>query len=281
MDLDDYRAASLDQWERAAEGWSRRRQELQRSTAVVSHWMVEAIAPQSGQVILELAAGLGDTGLLAAELVKPSGRLICSDFAEPMLDAARERAREMNADNVEFRVLNAESLRLDAASVDAVLCRWGYMLMADPAAALQETRRVLRPGGRLALAAWDDPQANPWVSLIAGRARELLDAPPPDPDFPHMFAFAQPGRLQGLLEAAGFSDIAVQPLAFEVAYDSPEHWWEMQLDLGRPLADMVERLTPEQRERLQQDARADAEPFADDDGGLRFPARTLVASAAA
>jgi ubiquinone/menaquinone biosynthesis C-methylase UbiE len=281
MDADDYRAASLEQWERSAEGWQRRREELQRSTAVVSHWMVEAIAPQPGQVVLELAAGPGDTGLLAAELVAPGGRLICSDFAEPMLEAARERAAELGADNVELRVLNAESLKLDAASVDAVLCRWGYMLMADPMAALQETRRVLRPGGRLALAAWDDPQANPWVSLIAGRARGLLDAPPPDPESPHMFAFAPPGRLQRLLEEAGFGEIEVVPLAFEVNYDSPEHWWEMQLDLGRPLADMVASLTPELRQRLQDEVRDDAARFATEDGRLRFPARTLVASATA
>lgn len=281
MDPDDYRAASLDQWERSAEGWRRRRDELQRSAAVVSRWMVDAIAPQPGQVVLELAAGPGDTGLLAAELVAPGGRLICSDFAEPMLEAARERTAEVGAENVEFRVLNAESLKLDAASVDAVLCRWGYMLMADPAAALQETRRVLRPGGRVALAAWDDPQANPWVSLIAGRVRQLLDAPPPDPESPHMFAFAAPGRLERLLGDAGFEDVLVEPLSFEVAYDSPEHWWQMQLDLGRPLADMVSELTPELRQQLQDEVRADAARFAGADGELRFPARTLVASASA
>ena len=76
-----------------------------------------------------------------------------------MVDVARARATELGVRNVEFRIIDAESIDVPAAAVDVVLCRWGYMLMADPAAALQETRRVLRPGGRVALAAWDPPSS--------------------------------------------------------------------------------------------------------------------------
>ncbi len=93
--------------------------------------------------MLELAAGLGETGMLAAELVAPGGSVIVSDQAEAMLEGARKRAGELNLTNVEFQVLNGEWIDLPLASVDVVLCRWGYMLMADPAAALSETRRVL------------------------------------------------------------------------------------------------------------------------------------------
>ncbi len=84
-----------------------------------------------------------------------------------MLEGARARALELGLSNIEFKVLNAEWIDLPLASVDAVLCRWGYMLMADPAAALAETRRVLRPGGRVALAVWDALEANPWALLPA------------------------------------------------------------------------------------------------------------------
>jgi ubiquinone/menaquinone biosynthesis C-methylase UbiE len=92
--------------------------------------------------VLELAAGAGDTGFAAAS---DAGRLLCTDFSPAMLDVARRRAGELGITNVEFRVLDAEHLDLDTASVDGVLCRLGYMLVADPAAALAETRRVLRP----------------------------------------------------------------------------------------------------------------------------------------
>src|ERR1700684_1145480 len=159
----EHRAASLAHWEEAASGWVARQATLRELSAPVSHWMIDAVDPQPGQRVLELAAGLGETGFLAAEMVAPVGGLITSDQADAMLDGARKRAGELNLTNVEFQVLNAEWIDLPVASVDAVLCRWGYMLMADPAAALGETRRVLRPGGRLALAVWGTLARKPWV----------------------------------------------------------------------------------------------------------------------
>src|SRR5205807_4379208 len=100
---------------------------------------------QPGQRVLELAAGPGDTGFMASELVSPAGTLISTDAVEPMLDVARERARAMGVSNVEFRRLDLQWIDLETASVDAVICRWGLMFASDPAAALQEIRRVLRP----------------------------------------------------------------------------------------------------------------------------------------
>src|SRR5438034_9265916 len=115
MDLEAYRSASLEQWSRSAAGWQRRRAQLQQTVVPVSRWMVDAIRPQPGQIVLELAAGPGDTGFLAAELVAPGGTLISSDFAEPMLDVARARGGELGIDNAEFRTINAESMKLDTA----------------------------------------------------------------------------------------------------------------------------------------------------------------------
>ncbi len=162
-----HREESLHGWEAAASGWVRRQDQIRDWAAPVAQWMVQSADPQPGEQVLELAAGLGETGLLAAELVAPVGRAIISDQAEAMLDGARRRAAELGISNVEFKVLNAEWIDLPLASLDIVLCRWGYMLMADPLAALGESRRVLRPGGRLALAIWDTIQANPWALLPA------------------------------------------------------------------------------------------------------------------
>ena len=172
FDPSAHRDASLQNWEEAASGWTRQQGAMREFSAPVSHWMIDAIAPQPGERVLELAAGLGETGMLAAELVAPMGGVIVSDQAEAMLSGARERAIALGLSNVEFRVLNAEWIDLPVASVDAVLCRWGYMLMADPLAALVETRRVLRPGGRIALAVWDSIEQNPWAQLPG---RELIE----------------------------------------------------------------------------------------------------------
>jgi SAM-dependent methyltransferase len=281
FDADAYRANARDMWERAAPGWRDRRGALQAVAMPVSHWMAEAVRPQPGHRVLELAAGPGDTGFLVAELIAPGGTLISSDASEGMLDSARERAKDLGVAAVEFRPLNAESIALPTASLDAVLCRWGFMLLADPAAALGETRRVLRPGGRVALAAWDAAERNVWASVASDEMQRLLGTPPPEPGQPGMFAFAAPGRIEALLLEAGFSDVEVTALDLTFTYADEDEWWEDRVALSVPFADALARLDADQRDRMREAIDARLAEFRDGSGGLTLPARTLVAAATA
>ena len=131
------------------------------ATMPVSVWMVDALELQPGHEVLELAAGTGEVGFLAAEQIAPGGTLISSDFVPEMITVAQARAERLGITNVRFRQIDAESIDQPAASLDGVLCRWGYMLMADGEAALRETRRILRPGARVALAAWTGAEREP------------------------------------------------------------------------------------------------------------------------
>lgn len=90
-------------------GWGRRQSQVRTWTAPVSQWLVQAISPQPGQRVLELAAGPGETGFSAAKLIQPGGTLVCSDQSEAMLRMARGRAAELGLDNVEFKPIDAES----------------------------------------------------------------------------------------------------------------------------------------------------------------------------
>jgi SAM-dependent methyltransferase len=203
VDREEYRRTSLASWDTMAAGWERRRADLERVSAPVSEWLVRNLDPQPGDTVLELAAGPGDVGFLAAPLLGQDGQLVSSDFSPEMVEVARRRAAELGLTNVEHRVLDAERIELEDDSVDGVLCRWGYMLMADPAAALSETRRVLKSGGRLAFAVWREGARNPWVA-IAGRV--LLErglVPPPEPGAPGIFNMASDERVQELLDGAG------------------------------------------------------------------------------
>jgi hypothetical protein len=129
---------------RSAPGWRARAELQRRATMPVSMWMVEAIRPQPGHTVLELGAGLGDTGFLAAELISPGGTLIFLGLrARDALRAPRTGPTELGVRNVRFRQIDAETaIDQPTASVDGALCRWAYMLMADPGVALGETRRV-------------------------------------------------------------------------------------------------------------------------------------------
>src|SRR6185295_3006672 len=152
MDRADYRRASYAVWERMAPGWDDRHAYFEKVAWPVSERMLERLGLQPGQTVLELAAGTGALGFAAAGAVAPAGRVVVSDFSQQMVEAARRHAAELGIVNVECRVLDAEGIALPDDAVDCVLCRWGYMLMADPVQALAETHRVLRAGGRLSCA---------------------------------------------------------------------------------------------------------------------------------
>ena len=281
FDPSEFRRESLERWERAAAGWGRHRGVMQRAAQPVSTWMIDAIGPQPGHRVLELAAGPGDTGLLAAELIAPGGGLISSDSSAAMVQQARARAQELGITNVEFATIDAEWIDLPTASLDGVLCRWGYMLLADPATALGETRRVLRPGGRVALAAWADPADNPWISVARQELAEIASLPPPDPDEPGMFAFSEPERIEALLDDAGFTEVQIEQVDIVFAYHDLDAWWDTQLEFSATLSDLVGALTPPQRDDLRDAIDARLAVYVAEDGSVALPGRTHVAAATA
>jgi SAM-dependent methyltransferase len=279
---DDYRDESRRRWGATAAGWERHAGTFNRAAMPVSSWMVDAIVPQPGHTVLELAAGTGDTGLLAAEMIEPGGELIVSDFVPEMLSAAQRRAEALRITNVRFKQIDAElPFDLPAASLDGVLSRWGYHLLNDPEVALRETRRVLRPGGRVALSAWAGGEHNPWSTLIA---RVLIDrgqGAPIDHDAPGQFTWRHADTIAEQLEVAGFVEHTIEPLDFPLRYPSVDAWWEEQTARSMRAADAVRGLDAATREAILDDLREAAEPYRQGDGSLRLPARTWVAWAEA
>ena len=279
---DDIRQQSRVRWTATAQGWGKRADQLRRSTMPVSTWMVDAVGPQPGDTLLELAAGPGDTGFLAAELIRPGGTLICSDFVPEMLNVAQERAKALGLDNVRFKQIDAETgIDIEAASIDGVLCRWGYMLMADPVTALAQTRRVLKPGGRLALAAWTAPDENLWSALPVRElvARGLEERP--DPGAPGQFAWADQRVIADRLEEAGYVDFELAAVDFTVSYDSLDDWWASTRDLSMRFADATASLDEATRGEVRAALGEAAGPFTDGDGAIAIPARTWTAVATA
>jgi SAM-dependent methyltransferase len=254
----------LETWERAAPGWERERDKVWAASQVVGQRMVDALDPRPGQVILELAAGPGDTGFSAARRIRPDGRLLSTDFSPRMVEAARRRAAELGIDNADFLTIDAQAIALPDASVDGVLCRWGYMLMSEPKAALTETRRVLRPGGKLVFSVWADAEANPWASVIGRTMVELGVVPPPQPGEPGIFALAQPDRIRDLVRDAGFADPEIERVEMAWTYGSFAEWWRFTLELAGALAATIDQLTPVEQARVRATAERTAASFGPD-----------------
>ena len=247
----------------------------------VSSWLIDALALQPGQRVLELAAGPGDTGFLAAELIAPGGLLICSDAARgDARGGARARGARCGITNVEFQQLSLEWIDLPAADVDAVLCRWGLMFAIDPGAALQEMRRVVRPGGRVALAVWDEPQRNPWMTIPRQALIEAGHLEAPDPSLPGPFTLAEPGRLHALLDEAGFTEVVLDVVDVERRFPDAESYMASTVEISSVVAERWPGLSDAQRAAIVARVAELAQPFTRADG-IALPGRTLVACASA
>jgi SAM-dependent methyltransferase len=282
FDPSEYRVESRKRWGAQATGWRRQADAMRHNTMPVTAWMVDAVAPQPGQTLLELAAGPGDVGFLAAELIIPGGTLITSDVAPEMLTAAQERAKELGITNVRFLQVDAESIDLPAASIDGVLCRWGFMLLADPEAGVRETRRVLRPGGRVALAAWTGPDENLWLSAAMRELAERGLTEPPDPATPGPFTWAQEGAIAETLDGAGFDDIDVDTVEFAMRYpEGFDGWWRASYDTSTFFRETVDGLDEAARNDLRAAIAERLARHSGPDDVLTVPARTWVAVASA
>ncbi len=268
---------SRERWIKAAAGWEARADQFARDTLPVSAAMVELLQPQPGQTILDLAAGLGDTGYLAAELIQPGGELITSDFSPDMLTAAQRRAK---GSNVRFRQIDLSSpIDQPAASIDGVLCRWGYMLLDDPESALRETRRILKQDGKVVLAAWTGPDDNLW-SAAPTRAllkRGLVAAP----QGPGQFAWADPNLIAETMAAAGFIEPDIDVVDFTMRFEDFDDWWaHLKLTSGS-VGEADAKMDFATRSDVLAELEKQAEPFTQPDDRLEIPARTWIATATA
>jgi SAM-dependent methyltransferase len=268
-------------WRRGAQGWERRQESLREKTAPVSRWLVDAVDPQPGQRILDLAAGPGETGFIAAGSLGEEGRLLCTDQAPEMIEVAQRRANELGLTNVDFAVIDAQELELEPASFDGALCRWGYMLMANPGEAMRRTRLALRDGGRLALATWDRPDRNLWLAAPVMALVAQGAMPPPNPADPSPFALHDRADLEDRLRAAGFGSIRSEGLELPQRYPSFDEYWAETLDMAAPVVAALEGLTADEAEVVRAAARDTLAQFTGPDGRIEVPANANVAIAIA
>lgn len=275
------RDENLEAWRSVAGGWERRRELIWTTTRPVAERLVDLLEPRPGQVILELAAGPGDTGFSALPRLLPGGRLVTTDVAPEMLDAARRRAAELGLEDVSFAVEDAAALTFDDDAFDGILCRWGLMLIPDMDAAAAEMRRVARPGGRVALAVWASPDANEWMTASGRAALELGLTEPPDPEAPGPFRLSREGALEAVLSGAGLSVQAIEDVPLMWHASSVDEWWEISTDMSRLLALLRAQLTHDQLADVRQAAERRLARYLDPDGTLAVPSLARVAVATA
>ncbi|HEY2803474.1 MAG TPA: class I SAM-dependent methyltransferase [Actinomycetota bacterium] len=266
-------------WEAMSPGWERRREFLEAFTRDITDWMVRELDAQPGETILELAAGTGDIGFEVAPALGDSGRLITTDLAPGMVEVAKRRAAELGVTNAQVRVADATDTGLDGDSVDGILCRWGYMLMPDPAAALAETRRVLKPGGRHVLSVMGNPARSAWVTVISKALVSLSMMPAVDPNAPGgVFSLSDPGKLTAMMTDAGYRDVRTEEMEFHLRFPDFDEYWSFILEFAGAAAVLVRSFPEEQQRTVRDETERISEPYRTGEG-YDFPGLTVNAVA--
>ena len=280
-DPSEVRGTQRDRWEAAAPGWEERAATVTAAGAPVADWLVDAAELAPGDRVLEVAGGLGDVGLLAAAKVGSSGEVLITDGAEAMVNGAARRAEQSGLTQVKVARMEAEWLDAETASFDAVLSRWGYMLVVDPEAALREARRVLVPGGRIAVAVWRTLAVNPWMAIARAEFESRGLTVAPEPDAPDPFRFGGEGMIAELLFNAGFLEVKTEAVELIWTLASLDDWWEHMRTTSSVLGRAATELSPAEHYELRETLDEQYSQFLQPDGSLQLPGSTWVAVAEA
>jgi SAM-dependent methyltransferase len=268
----------VDQWSEAARYWEKHRAVIERMFAPVAEALVEAAAVSPGASVLDVATGPGEPALTIARRVGPRGRVVGVDVVPAMVDAAGREAERRGLAQASFHVASADALPFEDASFDAVVCRFGVMFFPAPVAGLREMLRVLKPGGRIALAAWHHARDNPFHSLVAEVLERYSASQPLEPDAPDAFRFAPPGKLLDAARQAGFADAAERLLSFPI--EAPldlEGFWSVRTEMSDKLRTKLAQLEPATVAEIKRACLEAARPYVKS-SGVSFPGEVWLVS---
>lgn len=262
-------------WSAVAEAWEQHAGDIDTTNGDATRVLLEAAGIRPGERVLELGAGTGHLAVDLAALVGPGGALVASDVAPAMVGLIRQKLVGLPQATAE--VIDAASVPGPAEAYDVVLSRMGLMFVPEPLRALQEARRVLRPGGRLAAAVWGEPGRNPWMTSVgfAAVVNGVLSGPmPTEPGGP--FSLADPGLLEKLARDAGFTEVRIEEVAFTRRYASAAEQFDMVRVLAPPIAAALAAATAEQVEAVRRTAADAVAAYRAEAGSYDLPACALV-----
>ncbi|MGE0813790.1 MAG: class I SAM-dependent methyltransferase [Vicinamibacterales bacterium] len=265
------RPASQDQASRwngpAARAWVDARDVLDRAFAPIERVLTDVVDGGTDAAVLDVGCGTGGTTLAAARRLAQGGTATGIDISAPMIAAARERAAQTGLPATFIRA-DAEDHPFEAAGFTAIVSRFGVMFFGDAVRAFANLRRAARTGASLRCVAWRSAADNPFMTAAERAAAPLLDLPPRRPG-PGQFAFADGGRVRGLLESSGWSRVEVRPLDVECAF--PAEALDAYATTMGPVGLALREADAATQERVAAAVRRAFEPFVHG-GDVRFMA---------
>lgn len=241
----------------------------------VNERLIELAEIAEGDTVVDVATGIGNPALAVAQRVGPRGRVIATDQSSGMLDVAATRANDAGLTNIEFRRLDANEFNFAAATIDAVVCRWGLMFLSDLTDALRRMRTSLKAGRCLAAATWSEPASVPIISLRR-RVMRAFDIPSGAND---PFRLSSPTALNAAAESAGFGEVEVTRSVVPYEYPSAQAFVDAQRAMHESRLTSLHARTHEEQENFWSALGAAAHPYIGTDGVVRLPCEILLLAA--
>src|SRR5260370_41464212 len=270
-------------WRDSAPFWEKPRELIRQMFAPVTQALIVEAQIDDAQVgrghkVLDIATGPGEPALTVAALVGPEGKVIGIDPAPEMVEAARRAANQLGFKNAEVEVASADHLPCPANTFDAAVSRFGVMFFPSPVDGVREMLRVLKPGRKLALAAWSFADSNPFHYVLSRVMERFVDSPPPAPDAPDPFRFAAPGKLRAVLAEAGATAPSERVLQLKIeAPLSVEDFWALRSEMSEKLREKLATLSAEKASEVKRQMLEALRGYSTE-RGMSFPAEVLVVS---
>lgn len=268
----------ISQWSESAPYWEKHRETIREMFAPITQALIEDARIIGRQIVLDVATGPGEPALSLSKLVGPEGKVIGVDAVPGMVEAARREANRQGLQNVNFDVALADDLPFPERTFDAVVSRFGVMLFPSPVECVREMLRVLKPGGRIAMAVWHFAERNPFHYTLSRIVERYVDSPTPAPDSPDAFRFAAPGKLLTILSNSGAAATSERVLRFTIrAPVSVEEFWTLRSEMSDNLRAKLATLSKEQMTELKREVLEGLGEYSAN-RSMSFPAEVLIVS---
>jgi ubiquinone/menaquinone biosynthesis C-methylase UbiE len=259
----------------SADWWSAGQAARQQSLGAATEMMLDVADVKLGSRVLDVAAGTGESTLMAARRVGPTGNVLATDNSGSMLNAAAEAARKEGLTNVQTRVMNAENLELEADLFNAVICRNALMHFPNPIRALTEMRRVVKPAGKIAVMVHSALEKNPYHGIPFGVIRRLGNLPAPAAGEHSMYGLGDPGRLEDIYSRVGLLHVSVHAVPRLRHFSSAADAVGGIRKAGREVKDLMSRLNEADRERAWAEIEEQFKQF-EGPNGVEVPGEVLI-----
>jgi ubiquinone/menaquinone biosynthesis C-methylase UbiE len=268
----------LEAWRESARYWTKHSDTIHKMFVPLTRALIERAGIHEGQTVLDVAGGAGEPSLTIAGVVGTEGSVTYTDGVAQMVEAARAEAQRRGITNIQFRQTVAESLPFADSAFDVVVSRLGVMLFGDPAAAVREMLRVLKPGGRLAFAVWAKSEVNPFCYLVTRVMEQHVKSPAADPDAPNAFRFAEPGKLTRVMTDAGAIDVKEDVITFDIeAPISPRQFWTLRSQTSDTLRQKLTKLSADEQAEIAVEIEQAVQEFFPANQ-MKFPAQFIIAT---